>query len=235
VCYSSISSSPLENPSQLTLSYSVLHEPSLSGQGPHIGVATWFLSSLSAGDTLHVAVRPSHASFALPSEPESTPMLCVAAGTGIAPFRGFLQERAHMMASDKAKKLAPAVLFFGCRAPGVDDLYADELARWEEQGVVTVRRAYSRRPEQSGGCKHVGDAIWQQREELVKLWKDGAKVYVCGAKRVAEGVKDVFVRIKLEEEERKKKEEGGEGMEEEAAREWFESLRNIRYVADVFD
>ncbi|KAI9154817.1 Bifunctional cytochrome P450/NADPH--P450 reductase [Paramyrothecium foliicola] len=217
----SISSSPSPDPSLVTVTFSILNEPSLSGQGPYIGVATWYLSSLAEGDSLHVAVRPSHAAFCLPEEAEKTPLLCVAAGTGIAPFRSFIQERAAMKA--RGEKLAPAMLYFGCRSPETDDLYADEFAEWERQGVVTVRRTYSKAPEQSGGCRYVGERMWREKEEIVDLWRGGAKVYVCGSKRVAEGVKDVFVRMKLEWEQDK-----GEAVEEAAAREWFESMRNIR-------
>lgn len=203
----SISSAPSTNPCHVTVTFSILNAPSLSGHGPFIGVSTWYLSSLSEGDSLHVAVRPSHASFSLPEEPEKTPMLCIAAGTGIAPFRGFMQERANMHA--KGQKLAPALLYFGCRSPEIDDLYADEFAEWEQQGVVSVRRAYSTEPAKSSKCKYVGDRIWQEREEVADIWKQGAKVYVCGSKKVAEGVKDVFVRMKMEHEEKV-----GQGMDE---------------------
>ncbi|KAJ3454801.1 hypothetical protein MRS44_013401 [Fusarium solani] len=55
-----------------------------------------------------------------------TPIVCIAASTGIAPFRAFAQERAAMIAAGR-KDLAPALLFFGCRNPEVDDLYRDEL------------------------------------------------------------------------------------------------------------
>lgn len=225
---SSISSAPSTKPSHVTITFSILNEPSLSGHGPFIGVSTWYLSSLSEGDSLHVAVRPSHASFSLPEEPEKTPMLCIAAGTGIAPFRGFIQERANLQA--KGQKLAPALLYFGCRSPDFDDLYADEFAEWEKQGVVTVRRTYSQQPAKSQKCKYVGDRMWLEREEVADLWKQGAKVYVCGSKKVAEGVKDVFVKMKMENEKK-----AGQNMDEPAAKEWFESMRNVRYVADVFD
>ena len=52
------------------------------------------------------------------------------------------------------RSVAPALLFFGCRSPDSDDLYADEFARWEQLGAVEVRRAYSRDAEKSSGCKY---------------------------------------------------------------------------------
>ncbi|KAK9327395.1 cytochrome P450 [Lipomyces starkeyi] len=106
----SISSSPLWNPSHLTLTFAVLDEPSFSGQGRDVGVASSYLASLSAGDKLHVSVRSSHA---------HTPIIY----------------------------LAPAVLYFGCRDPEKDDIYRDEMDQWEAAGVVSVKGAYSRKPE----------------------------------------------------------------------------------------
>ncbi|KAI3530549.1 cytochrome P450 [Colletotrichum filicis] len=224
----SISSSPMAHPNNVTLTFSVLNEPSLSGQGPYIGVASSYLDSLAEGDSLHVSIRPSHAAFSLPTDAENTPMVCVAAGTGLAPFRGFIQERATMLAAGRT--LAPALLFFGCRSPEEDDLYRDEFDKWEEMGAVSVRRAFSRDCDKSEGCKHVQDRMWQDREELVDLWKKGSKAYVCGSRGVAESAKETMLKIKVEMEKAR-----GVETDEESIKEWFEALRNIRYVTDVFD
>ena len=227
--HSSISSSPLWNPSHATLTFSVLNQPSLSGQGAHIGVATSYLSSLQEHDTLHVAVRPSHPAFSMPASPESTPAIYIAAGSGLAPFRGFVQERAAMLSSGQ-RTLAPAVLFFGCRSPDQDDLYRAQLDEWEALGAVQVLRSYSRAAAAAGradGCRHVDDVMWQQRARLMELWRQGAKIYVCGSRGVAEAVKEAIVKIKVEAD--------GDEADEAATRKWFEGLRNIRYVMDVFD
>lgn len=214
--------------SKLTLTYSVLEQPALSGQGSHYGVASNFLASLTAGERLHVAVRPSQA-FHLPSDAENTPLICIAAGSGLAPFRGFIQERAAMIAA--GRKIAPALLFFGCRAPEQDDLYAEEMARWEKLGAVDVRRAYSRSPNNSEDCKYVQHRLSHDREDLVKLWKAGAKIYVCGSKDVGKAVEEVFLDM-IQEAAKKEK---GEDMSKEAAKEWFDQQRNERYLTDVFD
>lgn len=177
---------------------------------------------------MHVAVRSSHVAFHLPQDPSSTPVICVAAGTGIAPFRGFLQERASMAGAGRT--LAPALLFFGCREPGRDDLYADELAAWEQAGVVTVVRAYSRRPELSGGARHVQDAIALHADKFRDLWAQGAKMYLCGSRAVGKGVRDVCVRMHVEKER-----EAGREISEEEAGQWWEGMRNDRYATDVFD
>ena len=224
----SISSSPLCDPTSATLTYSLLSGPSLSGQGTHNGVASTYLASLQPGDKLHVAIRPSHAAFHLPADAARTPLICVAAGSGLAPFRGFIQERAAQLAA--GRKLAPALLFFGCRKPGVDDLYAEELGRWEAMGAVSVRCAYSRAQDRSEGCKYVQDRLWHERDEVEGLWERGAKVYVCGSREVGEGVKEVVLRMRKELAER-----NGWDASDEACRKWFESIRNERYATDVFD
>ncbi|KAI2465636.1 cytochrome P450 [Annulohypoxylon bovei var. microspora] len=225
----SISSSPLWNPSHVTLTFSILDSPSKSGSGRHVGVASSYLASLAAGDKLHISVRPSHAAFHLPQDVENTPIICVAAGTGLAPFRGFMQERAAMVAA--GRKLAPAMLFVGCREPGKDDLYAEELEAWERSRAVTVCRAYSRKPEAAAGNRYVQDALRAAEGEVTKLWKDGAKLFICGSRAVGEGVKDAIVELVQKDAQ---KAHGKEVTDEEAGK-WWEGLRNTRYATDVFD
>lgn len=77
----SISSSPLWNPTNVTLTYAVVDQPALSGQGRYVGVATNYLSSLTPGDKLHVSVRTSHQAFHLPKD-SKVPVIMIAAGTG---------------------------------------------------------------------------------------------------------------------------------------------------------
>ncbi|KAH0600561.1 hypothetical protein MHUMG1_01559 [Metarhizium humberi] len=219
----SISSSPLADTTKLTLTYGVLEQPALSGQGAYYGVASNFLSSLTAGERLHVAVRPSQ-TFHLPSDAENTPLICIGAGSGLAPFRGFVQERAAMIAA--GRKVAPALLFFGCRSPEQDDLYAEDFANWEKLGAVDVRRAYSRSSSNSKDCKYVQHRLSHDREDIIKLWKAGAKIYVCGSKDVGKAVEEVFLDMV---------QEAGNNTTPEKAKEWFDKQRNERYLTDVFD
>ncbi|KAI3323944.1 bifunctional P-450:NADPH-P450 reductase [Xylariaceae sp. AK1471] len=225
----SISSSPLWNSSHVTLTFSVLEAPSKSGTGTHVGVASSYLDSLEPGDKLHVAVRQSHAAFHLPQNPESTPVICIAAGTGISPFRGFIQERVEMI--NAGRKLAPALLLFGCRKPGRDDLYADELAEWEKAGAVTVKRAYSRATDKSNGAKYVQDLITMHKDEVLPLWQENARLYICGSRNIGEGVKTEVIKMRLGYLKRT----GDEKVTEEDVKEWWEGLRNVRYATDVFD
>lgn len=78
----SISSSPLWNPNNVTLTYSVVDQPALSGQGRYVGVASSYLSHLTPGDRLHVSVRASHQAFHLPKDTKKVPVIMIAAGTG---------------------------------------------------------------------------------------------------------------------------------------------------------
>lgn len=227
----SISSSPMWNPHRVSLTYSVLSAPALSGQGVHEGVASNFLARATPGDFVPVAVRPSHAAFHLPEDAENVPLILVAAGAGLAPFRGFIQERAALQGAGRT--LAPALLFVGCRRPS-DDLYREELDRWTAAGVVDVRRAYSRAPDAADAvaaqCRHVQDRLYHDREDVQALWQQGARMYVCGSRQLGAGVKETVLRLRRET-------QAAKGVEESEAETvaWFDSLRNERYAADVFD
>ncbi|PVH92148.1 cytochrome P450 [Periconia macrospinosa] len=219
----SISSSPLHDPQTVTLTYSVLEVPSHSGHGKHIGVATSYLANLRPNDILHVAIRPSHVSFHLPRTPETTPIICIAAGTGLAPFRGFIEQRAAQI--EAGRTLAPALLIYGCRGKG-DDLYREEFDAWEALGAVAVKRAYSREvSEETAGCKYVQDCMFKEKEMLDELWGRGAKLFVCGSRQVGNAVEKACVKLLSELKE----------CDEETARKALEDIRNERFATDVFD
>jgi cytochrome P450/NADPH-cytochrome P450 reductase len=80
----SISSSPLWNPNNVTLTYAVVDQPALSGQGRYVGVASNYLSKLAVGDKLHVSVRSSHQAFHLPKDAKNVPVILIASGTGMS-------------------------------------------------------------------------------------------------------------------------------------------------------
>ncbi|KAH8743754.1 cytochrome P450 [Diaporthe sp. PMI_573] len=224
----SISSSPLAETGKATLTYDVIDEPAISGIGHHSGVASNYLASLSVGDKVQVAIRPAAGGFRLPLEADKTPLILIAAGTGIAPFRAFVQGRAVQIGNGKT--VAPAMLFFGCRHPGMDDLYREEFDEWEEKGAVMVMRAYSRKPEASNGCSYVQDRLWHERKAVGKLWGKEARIYVCGSNKIAESAKTILVKIMKDESM-----EQGKPMSDEDAQNWFENQRNERFTTDVFN
>ena len=155
----SISSSPLWNPEHVTLTVSVLEGPAISGrEDEFLGVASNYLANLRPGDKVQMAVRPSTAAFHPPSDP-LVPMVMFCAGSGLAPMRGFIQERAAQKKS--GREVAKSLLFFGCRSPQEDYLYSDsDLAEWVKLGVVDVRPAFSRSLDQSEGCKYVQEWVY---------------------------------------------------------------------------
>ncbi|MCJ1377356.1 hypothetical protein MMC17_000451 [Xylographa soralifera] len=191
------------------------------------GVATTYLASLTPGDHLLVSVRPSNTAFHPPLAISDVPMILICAGSGLAPFRGFVQERATQLSA--GRPLAPCILFIGCRSPALDTLYAAELQAWQAQGAASVRYAFSRRPAASDGCAYVQDRVWRDRADVRALWERGARVFVCGSGEVGEGVRECVLRIAMEAAE-------GEGRvpSRERAEEWFRGVGSERFASDVF-
>ena len=133
------------------------------------------------------------------------------------------------MQIEAGRRLAPAMLFLGCRHPAQDELYRSELARWQEIGAVDVRRAYSRCKEKSEGCGYVQERLWKDRKDVVRVFDQGAKVYICGGRAVGEGVNRVVLDIVLD-----RAVEKGKQRDEEGAKKWFESVRSDRFATEVF-
>ena len=150
----SISSSPLWNAEHVTLTVSVLDAPALANsENTFLGVASNYLAQLSPGDRILVSTRPSAAVFSLPSNP-SVPMVMFCAGSGLAPMRGFIQERA--LQKEAGRDVGKVTLFYGCRSPDMDYLYSmTDLAEWTKLGFLDVRPAFSRAAEKSEGCPHI--------------------------------------------------------------------------------
>lgn len=102
------------------------------------------------------------------------------AGTGLAPFRGFIEQRLVQIEANPSIKLAPAHLFIGCRGPTRDRLYGSEMDEWEKKGAVSLHYAFSKEPEKSMGCVHVSDRMLKEEDLIVEQWHNGARAYVCG-------------------------------------------------------
>lgn len=218
----SISSSPLWNAQRCTLTVAVVDAPAMSGQGRYQGMASTQLANCTPGTRVAVAVRSSNDHFHPPSSPE-TPMVMVCAGTGLAPFRGFLQERA--VQAQSGRSVGPSLLFFGCDHPDVDFLYRDELAAWEAAGVVSVRPAFFKAPQDD--VSFVQHRVWQDRADVADLFRKGAHVYVCGdGRHMAPAVRETFLRIYRE----------AVDATAEQAEAWMDKIEREtgRYVSDVF-
>jgi len=218
--YYSISSSPSGDAARCSVTVGVVEGPAGSGRGIYRGVCSNYLASRREGETVHATVRETKAGFRLPDD-ASVPIIMIGPGTGLAPFRGFLQERAARKA--KGAALGPAMLFFGCRHPDQDFLYADELKAFAAGGITELYTAFSRADAPKTYVQHL---VAAEKEKVWRLIEQGAIVYVCGdGGRMEPDVKAALVAIHRER----------NGADAAAGARWIEELgAKNRYVLDVW-
>ena len=145
----------------------------------------------------------------------------VGPGTGIAPFRGFLAERAAL--KEAGSDIGPAMLFFGCRHPDQDFIYRDELEAHAAADVCDLHVAFSRQDKRK---VYVQDLIREQRDRVWELIEQGARVFVCGdGSRMEPDVRRALSLLYSEEKD----------VSAEAAEAWMEEMtESQRYVLDVW-
>lgn len=211
----SISSSPLAHPDRIHLTIA-----SVRYGDPHrmyAGVASTFLADRVDPDgTVDVYLQPN-ASFGVPAD-ESAPMIMIGPGTGVAPFRGFLHERAVSGATGRNW------LFFGDQHRDTDFVYRDELTELQEQGVLDrLDLAFSRDQAEK---VYVQTRMLERSAELFAWLEDGGHVYVCGdASRMAKDVEAALLQIIRI----------GRGRGEDDAQAYLADIRRAkRYVRDVY-
>ncbi|MED1063402.1 assimilatory sulfite reductase (NADPH) flavoprotein subunit [Bacillus licheniformis] len=171
---------------------------------------------LQPGDTLPVFIQPNK-NFKLPENPE-TPIIMVGPGTGVAPFRSFMQEREETGASGKSW------IFFGDQHFVTDFLYQTEWQKWLSEGVLTkMDVAFSRDTEEKVYVQH---RMLEHSKELFEWLEEGAAFYVCGDKNnMAKDVQNALLEI-IEK-------EGGKSREEAEAY-LAEMKKQKRYQRDVY-
>ncbi|WP_407165620.1 bifunctional cytochrome P450/NADPH--P450 reductase [Bradyrhizobium sp. ORS 111] len=218
--YYSISSSPAGEAQRCSVTVGVVEAPANSGRGVYRGACSNYLARRRAGDTVHAIVKETKAGFRLPDD-NAVPIIMIGPGTGLAPFRGFLQERAARKA--RGATLGPAMLFFGCRHPEQDFIYADELKAFAADGVSELHTAFSRT---DGPKTYVQHLIAAQKDRVWDLIQQGAIVYVCGdGGKMEPDVKATLMSIYRER----------AGADADAASRWIEEMgANNRYVLDVW-
>ena len=135
------------------------------------GVCSTFVAErLESGDTLSVYIQPNE-NFKLPKN-QDTPIIMVGPGTGVAPFRAFMQEREENGAEGKSW------MFFGDQHFVTDFLYQTEWQKWLKDGVLTrMDVAFSRDTEEKVYVQH---RMLEQSKELFQWLEEGAVVYICG-------------------------------------------------------
>jgi cytochrome P450/NADPH-cytochrome P450 reductase len=219
--YYSISSSPLADERCCSITVAVVEGQARSGRGDFQGVCTNYLRRQPEGSVIYAFVKDTKSAFRLPDDP-AMPIVMIGPGTGLAPFRGFLQERTSLKA--QGKQIGRSLLFFGCRHPQQDFIYEDELRRFEEEGVTELATAFSR-VEGQKKC-YVQDEVYARRDEVWRMIEEGAVVYVCGdASRMAPDVRRTFAAIYCEK----------TGADEAATEQWLNDLMaQNRYLVDVW-
>ena len=251
--YYSVSSSPLKSSHELTVAFSVVDytTPAVDGvtnggSRRRGGVATRYLEILAspwlglADDnksrteplsftktTLSIFPKPA-ADFSLPPL-QSTPMVLIGPGTGIAPFMGFLQHREEQRTtSDDNKEAGPIDVYFGCRHKDHDYLYKEELKSLNDDSnnKVKLHTAFSRdnktaSDSETTGIKYVQDLMDGALADAIV--NDKAIVYVCGdGNAMAKDVQAKIVELL-----------GGKGIE--SPQDYLQQLkREGRFLLDIW-
>jgi sulfite reductase (NADPH) flavoprotein alpha-component len=211
----SIASSYKANPDEVHLTVAAVRYEAHGRERE--GVASTWLADRVGDDTAVPVYIDTNKNFRLPDD-DNAPIVMIGPGTGVAPFRAFVEEREQRGASGSNW------LFFGEQRFHDDFLYQREWLRWREQGILDrVDVAFSRDQAEK---VYVQDRLRARGAELYAWLQDGAYVYVCGdAERMAPDVHQALIDVIAEH---------GERSPEDAAA-WLGQLRkDKRYQRDVY-
>ncbi len=217
----SISSAPLANPRHVRLTVGLLEGPALSGDGQYRGTCSSYITSLQPGDVVYGYVRVPSPTFAPPADP-ATPLILIGPGTGIAPLRGFLEERSWQ--HENGTKVGLSQVFVGCRHPEHDYFYRQEMQAWEQAGIAQIHTAFSAVPDHP--ARFVQNAVTAAADTVWQALEKGAYVYVCGdGRRMAPAVREALAALYRSRTR----------SNDEAAHQWLTRLEaDGRYQQDVF-
>jgi sulfite reductase (NADPH) flavoprotein alpha-component len=210
----SIASSPLPHSDRVHLTVATIRYS--AEDRTHGGVASTFLAD--RGDMVRIHLRPNN-HFRLPAD--DVPIIMIGPGTGIAPFRAFLQERHANQAQGRSW------LFFGDRRRATDFLYGEELQGFVESGTLTrLDCAFSRDGADGDPKTYVQHRMLEHAAEFFEWLQAGAHVFVCGdAERMAKDVDATLHEIVAR---------SGE-MDTDAAHKYVNDLiKSHRYLRDVY-
>ncbi|XP_018800092.1 PREDICTED: NADPH--cytochrome P450 reductase isoform X1 [Bactrocera latifrons] len=189
--YYSISSSSKLHPNHVHVTAVLVQYKTPTGRINN-GVATTYLKKKLPGDEdVRVPVFIRKSQFRLPTKPE-IPIIMVGPGTGLAPFRGFIQERQYLR--DEGKNVGDTILYFGCRKRSEDYIYEEELEEFIKKGTLTMKAAFSRDQNEKVYVTHLiendADLIWSV------IGENKGHFYICGdAKNMAVDVRNILVKI----------------------------------------
>ena len=211
----SIASSPREYPNEIHLTVAVVRYE--TNQRKRFGVCTTFMADRTPVGSAPVPVFVSHSHFGPPEDP-SKDVIMVGPGTGIAPFRAFVQDRAAAGATGRNW------LFFGEQQRSHDFLYEDEWSTHLVGGVLSrLDTAWSRDQVEK---VYVQDKMRENAAELWEWLREGAYFFVCGdAQRMAKDVDAALHEIVAQQ----------SGMTPEKALEYVKQMKkDKRYQRDVY-
>ncbi|MBL7637659.1 NADPH-dependent assimilatory sulfite reductase flavoprotein subunit [Atlantibacter hermannii] len=211
----SIASSQAETENEVHITVGVVRYD-VEGRARAGGASSFLADRVEEDGEIRVFIEHND-NFRLPANPD-TPVIMIGPGTGIAPFRAFMQQRAAEGASGKNW------LFFGNPHFTEDFLYQVEWQNYVKEGLLTrIDLAWSRDQKQK---IYVQDKLREQGAELWRWINDGAHIYVCGdANRMAKDVERTLLDVIAE----------FGGMDTEAADEYLSELRvERRYQRDVY-
>ncbi len=211
----SIASSPLANPDEVHLTIASVNYQAFGTE--HWGAASTMLADrIAEGDKVSVFVEPNPR-FRLPTDGQ-TPVIMIGPGTGVAPFRAFVEQRAELGATGKNW------LFFGDRTFHSDFLYQLEWQRFLKRGILhRMDVAFSR---DQADKVYVQHRIEEHAAEVWAWLQQGAAIYVCGdAKHMAGDVHDALINVLVSH----------GGYDADSAENYLKDLRRAgRYQRDVY-
>ncbi|MFV0488678.1 MAG: assimilatory sulfite reductase (NADPH) flavoprotein subunit [Vibrio fluvialis] len=211
----SIASSQSEVDEEVHLTVGIV-EYDVDGEVRQGGASSFLGQRLEEGESVKVFIEHNN-NFKLPQD-DATPVIMIGPGTGIAPFRSFIQERDNRGADGKSW------LFFGDRTFTQDFLYQVEWQKYLKSGALTrLDVAFSRDQHEKVYVQH---RVLEQAEQVWQWLQDGAYVYICGdATRMAKDVHEALIVVAQQQ----------GGLSREKAEEYFNELRKAkRYQRDVY-
>ena len=219
--YYSISSSPLMMKETVSLTVGVqIH--AIAASGMHKGICSNYLAQVAPSKVIQCFVKDTRSHFRLPEDTKQD-IILIGPGTGLAPLRGFLQERCMQKA--QGIPVGRQLLFFGCRHPDRDYLYRTELESYQASGLLQgLFVAFSRHPP-IPKC-YVQDLLKQQAPLVWEFVQNNARIFVCGdGKRMAPCVRQTLKEIFAQE---------GKLTADEAAALFKQKESAYLYVEDVW-
>ncbi|RDW85771.1 hypothetical protein BP5796_04096 [Coleophoma crateriformis] len=216
----SIASSQMVNPSTVALMIVVVSWVDPQGRD-RFGQATRYLSQLPVGSKVTVSVKPSV--MKLPTK-DTAPLIMAGLGTGLAPFRAFVQYRAMQKA--QGKEIGSILLYMGSRHQREEYLYGEEWEAYQDAGVITLLgRAFSRDQPQK---IYIQDRMRESINDIIKAYiKEEGAFYLCGPTWPVPDVTEVL-------EEAIARNAKAEGKKVDSKKEIERLKEELRYVLEVY-